>query len=302
MPDIEMRFHKDILVLSAPPDATLRRYQADPELDREFFNLLEPETLTDIMRFEHIAGAQCLVTGTEGITHARLAHQRLEEQSGAIAQAALAIAAELMPQHIIAQIGPTNLPLDPFSRVSLKQNRNQYAQAARDFGEDGFDAFLLDGMTSIADLKCALMGVRMVTDKPVMATVPVDAEGKVLGRDETFVDAVSVMTDLQADVVGLTTAAPVDVAVQLVKQAAQTCDLPILVQLAVGEHDAHDVNPGFRPVILTSDNPYRTTDAVFEAVSPLVAAGAQFLRCVGQATASYTGALAIASMGMDAVR
>lgn len=302
MPDIEMRFHKDVLVLSAPPDATLRRYQADPELDREFFNLLEPETLTDIMKFEQVAGAQCLVTDTDGITHARLAHQRLEEQSAAIAQAALSIAGELSPQHVIAQIGPANLPIDPSSRTSLKQSRNQYAQAARDFGEDGFDAFLLDGMTSIADLKCALMGVRMVTDKPIMAAVPVDRSGKVLGRSETFADAVAVMADLQADVVGLTTAAPVEIAVDLVSQAAGICALPILVQLAVGEHDAHDVNPGFRPVILTPDNPYRTTDAVFEAVPPLVAAGAQFLRCVGQATASYTGALAIASMGMDAAR
>lgn len=308
MADIELRFHKDVLVLSAPPDATMERYQANPDLDREFFNLLEPETLSDILRFEQMAGAQCLLTCTEGITRARLAHQRLEEQSGEIAQAALSLVAELVPQHIIAEIGPTHLPIDPESRASLKQSRNQYAQAARDFlqGPDGsegvFDAYLLDGMASITDLKCALMGVRMVSDKPVMATVPVDATGHILGREETLAQAVEVMEDLQADVVGITTQAPLDQAVALVKQIAAQTNLPILVQLAVGSHDEHDINPGFRPVVLTPDNPYRTTDAVFEAAPQLVAAGAQFLRAVGRATASYTGALAVGTTGLSTVR
>lgn len=302
MPDIKMRFHKDVLVLSAPPDETLRRYQADPELDRELFNLIEPETLTDIMRFEQMAGAQCLVTGTNGITRARLAHQRFEEQSGEIAHAALAIAGALSPQHIIAAIGPTHLPLDPDSKASLNQSRNQYAQAARDFGEAGFDAFLLDGMGSIADLKCALMGVRMVTDKPVMATVPVNADGLLAGRQESFMDAVAVMEDLEADVVGLTAAAPVAQVVSLVEQAAKATDKPILVQLVVGEHDERDMRPGFRPVIATADNPYRTTDALFEATPALIKAGAQFLRAVGKATAAYTGSLAIGATGFEAIR
>lgn len=302
MPDIALRFHKDVLVLSAPPDATLARYQADPALDRELFCLLGPETLTEILKLEQMAGAPCLVTGTEGITHARLAHQRLEEQSGEIAQAALSIANGLKPQHVIAQIGPTLLPIDPDSRTSLKQSRDQYAQAARDFGDAGFDAFLLDGMVSVTDLKCALMGVRMVSDKPVMATVPVAADGTIVGRKDTFADAVAAMVDLQADVVGLTTAAPVEAACDLVRQAASACDLPILVQLAVGEHTDRDLNPGFRPVVLTADNPYRTPDAVFEATRPLVAAGAQFLRAVGQATASYTGALTVGTVGADTVR
>lgn len=308
MADIELRFHKDVLVLSAPPDATMERYQATPELDREFFNLLEPETLSDILRFEQMAGAQCLVTCTKGITRARLAHQRLEEQSGEIAQAALSLVHALTPQHIIAEIGTTRLPIDPGNRASLKQSRNQYAQAARDFAEgpegtEGtFDAYLLDGMTSLTDLRCGLMGVRMVSDKPLMATVPVDAAGKIVGRNETLAEAVDIMTDLQADVVGIATAAPIDAAMALVRQTAAQTNLPILVQLAVGEHDEHDINPGFRPVVLTADNPYKTTDAVFEAAPKLVASGAQFLQAIGKATAAYTGALAVGTTGLSSVR
>jgi 5-methyltetrahydrofolate--homocysteine methyltransferase len=62
------------------------------------------------------------------------------------------------------------------------------------------------------------------------------------------------------------------------------------------------VNPGFRPVEITPENPYRTPDALFDAARAFLDAGAQFLRAVGHATPSYTGALVIAGDGRDCVR
>lgn len=301
MADLALRFHKDPLVLSAPIDELLARQGIDAAAEREFLDLLEPETVFELQKLDHMMGAQCLVTNTCDITHARLAHKRFEEQSAEIAQASVDILKDLQPQHIIASIGPTLLPIDPESRASLKQNRDQYARAAQDFG-DGIDAFLLDGMVSLVDLKCALMGVRKVSSLPILASVNVDEQGKLLGRSTTLEEAIATMADLQADVVGFSTAAKLDVVLDLVKRAVAATDLPLLVQLQVGEHDARDVNPGFRPVEITDDNPYRTPDAIFDAAQALLPAGVQFLRAVGHATPSYTGALVIAGDGRDCVR
>lgn len=302
MADIELRFHKDVLVLSAPLDATLACQGIDAIQDREFLDLLEPETLFEAAKLDALVGVQCQVTNTDGITRARLSHRRFEEQSGDIARASLDIVNGLNPQHTIAQIGPTLLPIDPESKASLKQSRDQYAQAVRDFGENGFDAILLNGMVSLIDLKCALMGARMVTDKPVMASVDVDAQGNLVGRNQSFAEAIAIMNDLGADVVGLTSAAPLAALIPQVEAAAAATDKPLLVQIAVGEHTERDLNPGFRPVVLSEDNPYRTPDALLEAAVRLVGAGAQFLRAAGSATASYSGALVIATEGLDCVR
>ena len=302
MADIALRFHKDPLVLSAPIDALLARQGVDdPASQREFMDLIEPESVLEVQKLDHMVGAQCMVTNTYDITRARLAHSRFDEQSAEIARASVDILRELRPQHIIASIGPTRLPIDPDSRASLKQNRDQYARAAQDFG-DGIDAFLLDGMVSLVDLKCALAGVRKVSTLPVFASVNLDADGKMVGRETAWAEAVAVMADLEADVIGFSTAAAPDTVLPLVEQAAKMVDLPILVQLQVGEHDPRDVNPGFRPVEITPDNPYRTSDAIFDAAGELLAAGVQFLRAVGQATPSYTGALVIAGDGRDCVR
>ena len=302
MADIALRFHKDPLVLSAPIDELLVRQGVEDAADqREFMDLIEPETVFELQKLDQMVGAQCLVTNTYDITRARLAHSRFDEQSAEIARASVDILRDLKPQHIIASIGPTRLPIDPESRASLKQNRDQYARAAQDFGE-GIDAILLDGMVSLVDLKCALAGVKKVCDLPIFASVNLDADGRLVGRSTTWEEALAVMVEFEADVVGFSSAAAPEVLLPLVKRTAELADAPILVQLQVGEHDPRDVNPGFRPVEITPDNPYRTSDAIFDAGTALLAAGAQFLRAVGHATPSYTGALVIAGDGRDCVR
>ena len=302
MADIALRFHKDPLVLSAPIDELLERQGIeDAASQREFMDLIEPETVLEVQKLDHMMGAQCMVTNTYDITRARLAHSRFEEQSSEIAHASVEVLRELKPQHIIASIGPTRLPIDPESKSSLKQNRDQYAHAVRDFGEE-IDAILLDGMVSLVDLKCAITGAKKATALPVFASVNLDAQGKLVGRDTTWEEALAVMIDFEADVVGFSTAAPLSEVLPLVQTAVQAANTPLLVQLQVGEHDPRDVNPGFRPVEITPDNPYRTSDAIFDAGVALLDAGVQFLRAVGHATPSYTGALVIAGDGRDCVR
>lgn len=302
MADIALRFHKDPLVLSAPIDEILARSGVEnPAAEREFMDLIEPESVLEAQRLELMMGAQCLVTNTYDITRARLAHARFEEQSAEIARASVAILRELKPQHIIASIGPTRLPIDPESRSSLKQNRDQYARAVQDFGED-IDAVLLDGMVSLVDLKCAIAGAKKAGGLPVFASVDLDAQGRMSGRATTWEEALAVMVDFEADVVGFSTAAAPDAVLPLVARACELADAPLLVQLQVGEHDQRDVNPGFRPVDITPDNPYRSADAMFDAGMAYLAAGVQFLRAVGRATPSYTGALVIAGDGRDCVR
>ena len=173
MPDIQLRFQKDMLVLSAPLDVLLSRQGIDASLDRQYLNIMEPEPLSDAFKLEIAAGAQCIVTTTEDITQARLAHVRMDADPARLAQAALAVANEVRPQHTLVEIGPCGLPLDAASKASLNENRSQYANAARLFEGGTFDAFFLNGFTRIADLKCALMGVAQVSDKPVFASVTI---------------------------------------------------------------------------------------------------------------------------------
>ncbi|WP_139650759.1 homocysteine S-methyltransferase family protein [Raoultibacter phocaeensis] len=294
MPDIEMRFNRDMLVFSAPIDEALGRQGVDVEKDREFISLIEPEAVRNVYQLETVAGAQCLVTNTAGITAARLAHSNMEDRAPELAEAALAVLRSLRPQHIVAEIGPTYLPIDASSASSLKQSRNQYAEAARAFGRGSVDALFLNGMVSLADLQCALMGARMVFDGPVFASVDVEGTGLIARRDQPIEEALDLMAEYGADVAGFSTAAPLDEAVAIARRARAAFGGPVLVQLAVRKHNPRQGAP-------TAENPYYCPDIMIEAATRLRGAGVQFLRATGNATSPYTGALVAASAGFDVV-
>ncbi len=80
MADIALRFHKDMLVLSSSVSAALERQGVDAETDLEFMNLVEPDSIKDILNLEKTAGAQCLVLGTRNITPAQLAQRGMEDR------------------------------------------------------------------------------------------------------------------------------------------------------------------------------------------------------------------------------
>ena len=166
MADIQLRFNKDMLVLSTPIKAQLSRLGINSERDNELTLLLEPEVLEDIYRLEIAVGAQCVVTDTASITPARLAHARMVDRASDLAENALAAACKYTPQHVLVEIGPCGLPLDASSKASLNENRDQYTRAARTFAklEPLFDAFFLNEFVSCTDLKCALMGIRKISD------------------------------------------------------------------------------------------------------------------------------------------
>ena len=163
MPDIALRFDKDMLVVSAPVSAALARQGVDVDRDLELMTVLEPDSIQEAMRLESMAGAQCLVTSTAGITPARMAQVGMEDRACDVARASLEVLRPLKPQHVLVEIGPCGLPLDASSKASLNENRDQYARAARLFAGEQFDAFFLNGFTRRGDLLCALMGVRQVS-------------------------------------------------------------------------------------------------------------------------------------------
>lgn len=292
MPDIQMRFDKDMLVLSAPLRSVLARQGVDVDRDLEYMLLVEPEALRDTVRMEKIAGAQCLVAATEGIAPARLARKGMEERGTELALAALGMLRPLKPQHLLAEIGPCGLPLDGSSADSLNENRAQYARAAHAFDGQKLDALFLTGFKRPDDLKCALMGVRQVTDIPVFASVDVDGAGMLPDGRTSIEEAVALMAEFGASVVGFECAAPESDVVAVARRAAGACDLPLAVQLEVLRRDP-------KQGAASEENPYYCADTMVSAALALRAAGVQFLRATGDASPAYTGALAAAVMGLD---
>ncbi len=287
MPDISLRFNRDMLVVSSPVENVLAPQGVDMQRDLLYLALMEPEGLVDALRLDLLAGAQCLVVPTASLTPARLTQISAADQGARVARALFDLARELKPQHILAEVGPCGLPLDASSKASLNEHRAQYARAARDLEPLGIDAVFLNGFSRITELKCALMGFAQVMDTPLFASVDVDGEGNLAASGEPLEGALSAMADLGAAVGGFATAAPAERAAALARRARAAIDLPLMAQLSVGFRDGR------------ADAAYASPDAMVTAAAHLHAAGAQFVRASGEATPAYTGALVAAVTGLD---
>lgn len=232
MADLALRFGKDMLVVSSPIQEALRRAGIESARDQALALLVEPETIEEAYRMETVAGPQCMVTPVADFTPARLVAVGAEGKGEALAEAALAVMAEFKPQHTLVEIAPCGLPLDPDSKASLVENRDQYARAAQLFDGRAFDAFFLNGFTTADDLKCALMGLRKVTDAPIIASVDVQGDGVLTSGRGTWREAVEVMVEYGAAVAGFSTlAAPsqarslADTAREALEARGRTCVL-----------------------------------------------------------------------------
>lgn len=299
MADIALRFFKDMLVVSSPVQEVLGRQGIADARDQALTVLLEPETIEDIYRLETVAGPQILVTPVADFTPARLTAIGMEGKGAQLARAAVAIPRSFKPQHLLVEIGPCGLPLDPSSKASLVENRDQYARAAELFQAEEFDAFFLNGFTTVDDLKCALMGVRKVSDAPIFASVDVAADGALAPGRGSLAEAVAVMAEFGAAVAGFAAAAaPVDVACLAAEArgalASQGADLCLMASFVVGERNGRQQGP-------TAENPYYAPDTMMGAAAAVRAEGVQFLRATGDATPAYTGVLAAAVAGQDVV-
>lgn len=310
MADLNLRFHRDMLVLSAPVAFALERQGVNMDEDAEYMALMEPETMRDALRLQAMAGAQCLVANTEGLCEARLAHKRMEDRAPELAAAALEGALECRPQHIVCEIGPSGLPLDPSSEASVEQNTAQYERSVRVLlaasdqllganavpGEVCFDAVLLNGMRSLCDLRCAIAGARRAFAGPLFAALEAH-DGLIAG--EAPDQALAAFEG--ADVVGISSGEAPEALCALVRAMAQATDKPILVQVNVREATPLQKKRASLGAPLP-ENPYAVPDFLADAALALRAAGAQFLRATGQATPACTGALAVAATGADCLR
>ena len=310
MADIQMRFNRDMLVISNSIDFQLKKRGVNNAKNSAYINLMEAECIQDALRLNIMAGAQCVVANTRYITPARLAKESgMRGKEADVARAAISVAQVVCPQHILAEIGPCGLPLDASSKSSLNENKDQYVRAARAFDGLDFDAFFLSGFKSTADLKCALMGVAQVSGMPIFASVDVsnDASNSVVqpadillenGRDK-FTEALDVMVEFGSSVVGFSVAGNLNTALELAKLSCQT-NVPVLVQLCVEKVPDESKIPKHVAEIDTST--FDTPDSMAQAALQLRKSGVQFLRAVGNVEPAHTAALAAMVSGETVLR
>lgn len=281
MPDIRMRMAREVLVIDGALGTMIQRYEVPPEQCKDQLNTTAPEIIEEIARNYVLAGAECITTNTFGASRVKLAEYGIADQVRDINRAGVEVARRAGAQHVLGDIGPTGLVLEPLGDARFDDVFDAFAEQAAALASAGPDAIIIETMTDIAEARCAVLAAKSVCDLPVFATCTFGINGRMDLSGTDPATAAVILEAAGADAVGMNCGLGPEQMLPLVQQMARATALPLIVQPNAGLPqliDGKTVFPG-------------TPDEMGEYAARFVDAGATLVgSCCGSSPA-FTGAI-----------
>ncbi len=172
------------------------------------------ETRSDIVLQAHIdylnAGADVIETNSFSGNRFRLANCGLDEQVSDLNIAAAKIARNAreivgQPAFIAGAIGPTGQLLMPLGNIPAQKILEAYKEQMEGLLAGGVDLFIIETMSSLEELKLAILAARSVSKLPVVAQLSFSVEGHTL-FGATPEDAIKLVVEMgkhAPDIIGI---------------------------------------------------------------------------------------------------
>ncbi len=281
MPGIMDRIGRELLVCDGAMGTMLQRAGTPSGVCPEQLNVLEPETVGEVHRLYALAGSECAITNTLGGTRVKLAEWGLENEVESLNRAAVRAARDVGAVHILGDVGPTGLVLEPLGPATFDEVFELFAEQVRALAAESPDAVVLETFTDIAEARCALLAAKSVTDLPVFASVTFGAQGRMDLSGTDPETAAVILEAAGADVIGINCGLGPEQMIPLVAKMAEATELPIMVQPNAGMprlEDGVTVFPG-------------TPDEMGAAAARFVELGASVVGSCCGSTPTFTGAI-----------
>lgn len=290
MPDIQLRFHRDTLVLSSDSAPSPAESNAAPQLATQLEDalLLDSESIEQRFRLEKTAGAACLCVPCKGLSARYLSVQAAnEDHAHQLAKQLFALIAQLAPTHVVAEITPREIPFDASSAASIREQRDAYAFIARALKNIPLDMVLLSRFPSFELAKCALVGIKKVLDVPCAVSINAHAYA-----DSPNIGAlIQTLCDLELSVFGWHVPCNDNALGALFQQTRQACCLPLLCEFSMASCNKEQNNRASSLTFLS--------DALVKQAEQVYALGVQFFRVTESPRAALTAALTASIQGLD---
>ena len=201
----------------------------------ELWNLTRPDDVRAVHEAYFAAGADIVYANTFGANSAKYHGDAplADVVSAAVAVAKEAAARAGGRRFVALDVGPTGRLLKPAGDFEFDAAYDAFAEQVRLGAAAGADLVAVETMGDLYELKAAVLAAKENSNLPVLATVALGEDGKLLtGAD---VDCVAALLEgLHADAIGLNCGFGPDRMLEFVRRLAAHTSLPIVVKPNAG--------------------------------------------------------------------
>ncbi|MEG0291541.1 MAG: homocysteine S-methyltransferase family protein [Anaerovoracaceae bacterium] len=203
----------------------------------EYWNIEKPEVIKKIHKDYLDAGCNVIESNSFGANPAKMEDSKYAPYD--LMYEAIKIAREAIKESgredafVAASLGTTGKLIEPLGEMTFDQAYEGYKTMWIAAKEAGADVLLCETMTDIYELKAAILAAKENTDLPVIASVMVNENGKLLtGADIKTI--VAVLEGLRVDAIGLNCGFGPNQMAPFVREMLEETRLPMLVNPNAG--------------------------------------------------------------------
>jgi methionine synthase / methylenetetrahydrofolate reductase (NADH) len=194
----------------------------------------------DLVREVHLdyikAGVDIIETNTFGGNRTKLMSHGLADQIREINLKGAAIAREAAGKDVFVggAIGPLGIRIEPWGRTSVDEARAIFREQAEALLAGGVDVFILETFSDLNEMHAAILGVKDISDKPIVAQMTIEEDGNSLEGTppETFVKRIE---EWGADVIGLNCSVGPQTMLDIIERIAHVTSKKLSVQPNAGK-------------------------------------------------------------------
>lgn len=262
---------KKILLSDGAWGTEIAKRGFEPGICPELLNINEAIMIREIAESYINAGADIILTNTFGGSPQKLAKYGLEDRLEELNEAGVRLSVEISNGRalVLATMGPTGEFLAPLGLTTVEEMTESFARQVKVFAAGGADAVLIETMTDLGEIKCALQAVKEYSDFEVICSMTFDkgVKGYATMMGITPNEAAEELEAVGADVVGSNCGAGIDNIIDVARILKTATGLPLWFKPNAG-----------LPELVEGKTVYRETPQKMALHVPaLVDAGADFI-------------------------
>lgn len=163
-----------------------------------------PDLIRDVHRAYAEAGATLFCAGSAEANEMALQRKHLAPRMEEINRTAVALARDVLPPQalLFGGLGPSGALLKPYGPLSEEDYQGIFIRQAEILLDEQVDGFILESFSSLIEAEQAILGLREMSSKPIIATMTFLEDGLTRFGD-SIADCFRTLLKAGADVVGI---------------------------------------------------------------------------------------------------